>query len=51
MKLQEIINGINIIETKGNGNLDISDIHIDSRKVEENHLFIAVKGTQQWDRG
>ena len=46
MKLQEIINGINIIETKGNGNLDISDIHIDSRKVEENHLFIAVKGTQ-----
>ena len=46
MKLQEIINGINIIETKGNGNLDISDIHFDSRKVEENHLFIAVKGTQ-----
>ena len=46
MKLQEIINGINIIESKGNGNLDISDIHIDSRKVEENHLFIAVKGTQ-----
>ena len=46
MKLQEIINGINIIETKGNGNLDISAIHIDSRKVEENHLFIAVKGTQ-----
>ena len=46
MKLQEIINGINIIETKGNCNLEISDIHIDSRKVEESHLFIAVKGTQ-----
>ena len=46
MKLQEIINGINILETKGNCNLEISDIHIDSRKVEENHLFIAVKGTQ-----
>ena len=46
MKLQEIINGINILETKGNLDLEISDIHIDSRKVEENHLFIAVKGTQ-----
>ena len=46
MKLQEIINGINILETKGSLDLEISDIHIDSRKVEENHLFIAVKGTQ-----
>ena len=46
MKLQEIINGINILETKGSLDLKISDIHIDSRKVEENHLFIAVKGTQ-----
>ena len=46
MKLQEIINGINIIETKGNSDLEISDIHIDSRKVEENHLFVAVRGTQ-----
>ena len=46
MKLQEILSGINILEIKGNCNQEISDIHIDSRKVEENHLFIAVKGTQ-----
>ena len=46
MKLQEIINGINIIEIKGNCDLEISNIHIDSRKVEDNHLFVAVKGTQ-----
>ena len=46
MKLQEIINGINILETKGNCDLEISNIHIDSRKVEDNHLFVAVKGTQ-----
>ena len=46
MNLQEIVSGINILEIKGNCNLEISDIHIDSRKVEENHLFIAVKGTQ-----
>ena len=42
MKLQEIINGINIIEIKGNCDLEISNIHIDSRKVEDNHLFVAV---------
>ena len=46
MKLQEILSGINILETKGSCDLEISDIHIDSRKVEDNHLFIAVKGTQ-----
>ena len=46
MNLQEIVSGINILEIKGNCNQEISDIHIDSRKVEENHLFIAVKGTQ-----
>ena len=46
MNLQEIVSGINILEIMGNCNLEISDIHIDSRKVEENHLFIAVKGTQ-----
>ena len=46
MKLQEITNGINILETIGRLEMEISGIHIDSRKVEENHLFIAVKGTQ-----
>ena len=46
MKLQEILSGINTLETKGSCDLEISDIHIDSRKVEDNHLFIAVKGTQ-----
>jgi len=46
MKLQEILSGINILETKGNGNLEVSSIHIDSRKVEGNTMFIAVKGTQ-----
>ena len=28
MKLQEIINGINILETKGNCDLEISNIHL-----------------------
>jgi len=46
MKLEEIINGINIIEISGNKDLEISNIHIDSRKVEHGDLFVAVKGTQ-----
>ena len=46
MKLEDIIKGINVIEILGNKNPKISDIHIDSRKVETGHLFVAVKGTQ-----
>jgi len=46
MKLKELINGINIIEVKGDEAKEISGIHIDSRKVEPGHLFVAVKGTQ-----
>jgi len=46
MKLEEIINGIDVIETKGNLTQEISGIHIDSRKIEPGHLFVAVKGTQ-----
>ena len=46
MKLEEIINGIEVIETKGDLTKEISGIHIDSRKVETGHLFVAVKGTQ-----
>ena len=46
MKLENIIKGINVVEILGDKNLEISNIHIDSRKVEHGHLFVAVKGTQ-----
>ena len=46
MKLEELLKGINVIEIKGDSTQTVSDIHIDSRKVEAGHLFIAVKGTQ-----
>ena len=42
----KILTGIDIIETKGDLTKKVSDIHIDSRKVENGHLFVAVKGTQ-----
>lgn len=46
MKLQNIIQGIEIIEINGPVTTDITGVHIDSRKVTEGGLFIATKGTQ-----
>ena len=46
MKLENILKSINVIETIGCINQEISGIHIDSRQIESRHLFVAVKGTQ-----
>jgi UDP-N-acetylmuramoyl-L-alanyl-D-glutamate--2,6-diaminopimelate ligase len=46
MKLENILKSINVIETIGCINHEISGIHIDSRQIESGHLFVAVKGTQ-----
>ena len=46
MKLENILKSINVIETTGCINQEISGIHIDSRQIESGHLFVAVKGTQ-----
>lgn len=46
MKLAEILNGIKIIDTKGSDNLhkEISGISFDSRTVDSDYVFIAIKG-------
>lgn len=46
MILKEILSHVDILDYKGNLNCNISGIDIDSRKVSESHLFVAVKGTQ-----
>ena len=46
MRLEDILKNINVIETQGDIAQEISGIHIDSRKIEPGHLFVAVKGTQ-----
>ena len=46
MKLQEIIQGLEITSILGSTSVEINDIHIDSRKVSEGSLFIAMRGTQ-----
>lgn len=44
MKLQEVLQRIQAIQIKGEGNPDILDISFDSRQVGAGHLFVAIKG-------
>ncbi len=44
MELRELIQGIDILEIIGNIDMNISDIQSDSRKVEKDYLFVAVRG-------
>ena len=46
MKLNEILNAVNIRDTKGNANPEITGIQIDSRHIKPGNMFVAVKGTQ-----
>lgn len=45
MRLNKLVNGLDIIEVKGNMECDICGVQIDSRRVDKGHLFIAVRGT------
>ena len=44
MNLNDILKGLDIANITGNINIDITNIAYDSRKVEENTLFICIKG-------
>ena len=46
MKLNEILKAVNPLTLTGTDEVEIRDIQMDSRKVAEGCLFIAVKGTQ-----
>ena len=46
MKLKEILVNCNLLEIEGNKDIGILDLTFDSRKVGENSLFFAIKGTQ-----
>ena len=46
MKLSEVISNIKTVDVKGQCEVNISGVHIDSRKVGKGDLFIAMKGTQ-----
>lgn len=47
MKLNKILEGLEIEETVNDLNLDITNIHSDSRKIKQNGLFVAINGYLQ----
>ena len=44
MKLKELLNGIEILETNADMDMEIGDVAYDSRKVREGSLFVAITG-------
>ena len=46
MKLKELLKDIPTLATAGNGDVEITGVNIDSRRIKDGHLFIAMKGTQ-----
>ena len=46
MKLSELLKYVQPIKIVGNAEVEITGVDIDSRKVENGHLFVAIKGTQ-----
>ena len=47
MKLNELLKGLELKNNVNNLNLDITNIHSDSRKIKEGGLFIAINGYSQ----
>ena len=47
MKLTKLLEGLTVNESVNNLDLDITNIHSDSRKIKENGLFIAINGYLQ----
>ncbi|MDE5999492.1 MAG: UDP-N-acetylmuramoyl-L-alanyl-D-glutamate--2,6-diaminopimelate ligase [Bacteroidaceae bacterium] len=45
MKLKELVGKLKVLEVKGDMERGICGVQIDSRQVEEGHLFMAVRGT------
>ena len=46
MKLSELLKNVKTIAIHGNTDVEVKGVNIDSRKIEDGHLFIAMKGTQ-----
>jgi UDP-N-acetylmuramoyl-L-alanyl-D-glutamate--2,6-diaminopimelate ligase len=46
MKLSELLKYVTPISIKGDADVEITGVNIDSRRIEDGHLFVAIKGTQ-----
>lgn len=45
MKISELIDGLKVITVRGSVDVDVRKVETDSRLVQEDDLFVAVKGT------
>lgn len=46
MKLKDLLSGIEVVEIKGNVDVEVVGINSDSRKCTDNYMFMAIKGVQ-----
>lgn len=47
MKLDELLENMEVEKVKGNSDCFVSDIQYDSRRIEEDHAFVAIKGYER----
>ena len=45
MTLENLVSELNVLDVRGDMERDIRGIQIDSRQIDEGHLFVAVRGT------
>ena len=46
MRLSELLKNVEVLNTIGDAEVDITGVNIDSRRIERGHLFVAIPGTQ-----
>ena len=46
MKLSELLKQVEVLNIIGDAEKDITGVNIDSRRIEADHLFVAIPGTQ-----
>ena len=46
MKLSELLKNVDVLNSLGDADVDITGVNIDSRRIEKGHLFVAIPGTQ-----
>ena len=46
MRLNELLKNVEVLNTLGDVDVEITGVNIDSRRIEAGHLFVAIPGTQ-----
>ncbi len=46
MRLNELLKDIQPVSIAGNADVEVTGVNIDSRRIQDGHMFVAMKGTQ-----